>query len=189
MIVEERDHLPLDIRQTLAGLVKGGPGGEILRLPVAVERSPRLVGWAMVCVVVGRHALRAEVVPLEIDELPTDLRAGEIEEVAWRLHLHLGECPVEPHQRVLSDIVGRLPASHLRVLPQHPSREPQQPLVSVLQEHLTGSVRTIPHGSDQPLKLRIGFCVSDVPTSHARSVSRGILLPGYPAVAARHICF
>lgn len=189
LVVEERDHLLLPIRKSIAGLVKRRPGGEILRLPVAVEGTAGLIGGPMVGVVVGGQALRTVVVAFEVDELPTDLRAGEIEEVARRLHLHLAQGPVEPHQCVLSDIVGRLPASHLRILPQHPSRESQQPLVGVLQEHLAGSVRTLPHGSDQPLKLRIGFCVSDVPTSHARSVSRGILLPGYPAAAARHICF
>ena len=169
--------------------MKRRPGGEILRLPVAVEGAAGLISGPMVGVVVGGQPLRPVVVAFKVDELPTDLRAGEIEEVAWRLHLHLSECPVEPHQRVLSNIVGRLPASHLRILPQHPSREPQQPFVGVLQEHLTGSVRTLPHGSDQPLKLRIKFCVSDVPTSHARSVSRGMLLPGYLAAAAGHICF
>lgn len=189
MVIEERDHLLLHIRKSIAGLVKRRPGGEILRLPVAVEGAAGLIGGPMVGVVVGGQALRTVVVAFEVDELPTDLRAGKVKKVSGRLHLHLGECPVEPQQRVLSDIIGRLPASHLRILPQHPSREPQQPLVGVLQEHLTGSVRTLPHGSDQSLKLRIGFCVSDVPTSHTRSVSRGILLPGYLAPVARHICF
>lgn len=199
LIVKKRDHLPLDVWQTLAGLVKGGPGGEILRLPVAIERSPCLVGWAMVGVVVGRHALGAEVVALEVDELPANLRAGQVEKVSGRLHLHLSERAVQPQQRVLSYIIGRLPPPQLRILPQHPPREPQQPLVGVLQDHLTGLTAAVSQCRHETLQLSVAIflrclrclqfarccCATkrDGPNCHAASFALGESLPGYLRMA------
>lgn len=199
LIVEERDHLPLDIRQTLAGLVKGGPGGEILRLPVAIERSPHLVGWAMVGVVVGRHALGAEVVAFEVDELPANLCAGKVEKVSGRLHLHLGERAIQSQQRVLLDIIGRLPPPQLRILPQHPPREPQQPLIGMLEDRLAGLHTAVPQCRHETLQLSVAIflrclrclrfarccCATkrDGPNCHAASFALGESLLGYLRMA------
>ena len=196
LIVEECDHLPLNIRQTLAGLVKGGPGGEILRLPVAIERSPHLVGWAMVGVVVGRHALGAEVVAFEVDELPANLCAGQVEKVSGRLHLHLGERAIQSQQRVLLDIIGRLPPPQLRILPQHPPREPQQPLIGMLEDRLASLHAAVPQCRHETLQLSVAIflrclqfarccCATkrDGPNCHAASFALGESLPGYLRMA------
>lgn len=135
--------------------MKGGPAGEIIWLTSAIEWPSRLIGRPVVCVVIGSDALWSEIVPLEVDELTANLRAGQVEEVPCRLHLHLRKCTVEPHECVLLNIIGRFPSPQGWIVAEHLPGQPKQPVVGMLQKPLARTLLTLPHFCDQLLKLPI----------------------------------
>jgi hypothetical protein len=156
LVVEQRDHLAFMFRQLATGMVKRGPAGEIIGFAAAIERRSRLISRPVVCVMVGSNALRTEVVPLEVDKLTADLCARQVEEVAGRLNLRLRQRPIEPHECILLDIIGRLPSPQRRIVLEHVPRQPQQPIIGMLEQPFARTFNALPHIRDKLFKLHVG---------------------------------
>ena len=110
----------------------------------------------MVGVVVGSAAFWSEMMLLEIEQLSSDLEAGEVEEVPNRLQLDLLEGTMKADERIVEYIIGRLPSPEAWVATKHPSGEFEEPVASVIQQQ--GSRPLIARLGEvyQPLKLGIG---------------------------------
>ncbi len=77
-------------------------------------------------------SLRAEMMPGKIDDCPADLQCGQTEKLGRGRWTCLIERPVESDGSFLDDIVRRLPALQMRIVAQHPARQPHEASLSRL---------------------------------------------------------
>jgi len=92
--------------------VELAPHGQVFWLiRLRCEDSTHLVGWLVVGVVVGSTPFWSEMMLFEVKQFSSDLEASEVEEVPNRLQLDLVESTVKTDERILKNIIGRLPSA------------------------------------------------------------------------------
>jgi hypothetical protein len=93
------DDFLLLLGQLVHMLVKFAPHGDVIGfLYRAMKGATRFIRRLMVGVVIGSAALRSEMMLFEIKELPSDLDAGQVEKVPYRLYLDTGEGTVKANE-------------------------------------------------------------------------------------------
>ena len=65
-------------------------------------------------------------VPGEVYQFSVKLGCSQGQDLARRLELHVTECPVQPHGRVLKDVVGIVPSTDRRKPGKHPAGQHPQ---------------------------------------------------------------
>jgi len=97
--------------------------------------------------------MRAKMMPAQVDQLAPNLRGRQGKEITRRRGLYLVQGPVQPHQRVLENIVRFFPAPQARETAEHLSGQAAHSLAGMRDQLTNGGVISVVYASHQTLNL------------------------------------
>jgi hypothetical protein len=174
----------------LAAKIEGAPERESLR---TMARSPSQLGDILgelgqppagvgpVGVVVGTDALGSVIASGQVDQLPANLGRRQIVEGGLVLGPDDGQAPVQPDQGGLEEVVGLLPAPHVRIATEHRTGQGHEPPLGQGDQPIAGRVVARPQPVQQVARLgRLAQSLAPPSLGRPRPINDAILPPGHP---------